>query len=51
MSAAPAFADVARGNPRLLLSGPAGSAGRPMTDGATPGNLVELFQPRSLPGS
>jgi catechol 2,3-dioxygenase-like lactoylglutathione lyase family enzyme len=37
MSAAPAFADVARGNLRLLLSGPASSAGRPMTDGATPG--------------
>jgi catechol 2,3-dioxygenase-like lactoylglutathione lyase family enzyme len=37
MSAAPAFADVARGNLRLLLSGPASSAGRPMTDGAKPG--------------
>ena len=37
MSAAPAFADVARGNLRLLLSGPASSAGRPMPDGATPG--------------
>ena len=36
-SAAPAFADVARGNLRLLLSGPASSAGRPMPDGATPG--------------
>jgi catechol 2,3-dioxygenase-like lactoylglutathione lyase family enzyme len=34
---APAFADVARGNLRLLLSGPASSAGRPMPDGATPG--------------
>ncbi len=32
-----AFADVARGNLRLLLSGPASSAGRPMPDGATPG--------------
>ena len=36
-SAAPAFADVKRGNLRLLLSGPKSSAGRPMTDGATPG--------------
>jgi catechol 2,3-dioxygenase-like lactoylglutathione lyase family enzyme len=33
----PAFADVARGNLRLLLSGPASSAGRPMADGAKPG--------------
>lgn len=33
----PAFADVARGNLRLLLSGPKSSAGRPMPDGATPG--------------
>lgn len=32
----PAFADVARGNLRLLLSGPASSAGRPMPDGETP---------------
>ena len=36
-SAAPAFADVVRGHLRLLLSGPASSAGRPMPDGATPG--------------
>jgi len=36
-SAAPAFADVTRGNLRLLLSGPASSAGRPMPDGTTPG--------------
>ncbi|HWM56277.1 MAG TPA: VOC family protein [Pseudonocardia sp.] len=35
-SAAPAFADVLRGNLRLLLSGPKSSAGRPMPDGATP---------------
>ena len=35
-SAAPAFADVKRGNLRLLLSGPQSSAGRPMADGATP---------------
>lgn len=35
--AVPAFADVTRGNLRLLLSGPASSAGRPMPDGTTPG--------------
>ncbi len=35
-SAAPAFADVTRGNLRLLLSGPASSAGRPMPDGTKP---------------
>ena len=33
----PAFADVQRGNLRLLLSGPQSSAGRPMPDGRTPG--------------
>ena len=33
----PPFADVARGKLRLLLSGPASSAGRPMPDGAKPG--------------
>jgi catechol 2,3-dioxygenase-like lactoylglutathione lyase family enzyme len=33
----PAFADVTRGNLRLLLSGPTSSAGRPMPDGAKPG--------------
>ena len=33
----PAFADVRRGNLRLLLSGPASSAGRPMPDGSRPG--------------
>ncbi|MEU4159104.1 VOC family protein [Actinoplanes sp. NPDC026670] len=32
----PAFADVRRGNLRLLLSGPASSAGRPMPDGRVP---------------
>ena len=32
----PAFADVTRGNLRLLLSGPASSAGRPMPDGRRP---------------
>jgi catechol 2,3-dioxygenase-like lactoylglutathione lyase family enzyme len=36
-SASPAFADVTRGNLRLLLSGPASSAGRPMPDGTKPG--------------
>ena len=35
-NAAPAFADVVRGHLRLLLSGPASSAGRPMPDGRTP---------------
>jgi catechol 2,3-dioxygenase-like lactoylglutathione lyase family enzyme len=33
-SAAPAFADVVRGNLRLLLSGPASSAGRCPTGAA-----------------
>ena len=32
----PAFADVQRGNLRLLLSGPQSSAGRAMPDGRTP---------------
>jgi catechol 2,3-dioxygenase-like lactoylglutathione lyase family enzyme len=32
----PAFADVQRGNLRLLLSGPTSSAGRPMADGRRP---------------
>ena len=36
-SAAPAFADVKRGNLRLLLAGPQSSAGRPMPDGSKPG--------------
>ena len=35
-NAAPAFADVKRGNLRLLLSGRASSAGRPMPDGRQP---------------
>src|SRR4030095_4096295 len=34
---APAFADVARGSLRLLLSGPKNSARRPMPDGERPG--------------
>jgi catechol 2,3-dioxygenase-like lactoylglutathione lyase family enzyme len=33
----PAFADVIRGDLRLLLSGPTSSAGRPMPDGRVPG--------------
>lgn len=35
-NAPPAFADVRRGQLRLLLSGPLSSAGRPMPDGAVP---------------
>ena len=37
MAGGPAFADVKRGNLRLLLSGPQSSAGRPMPDGRQPG--------------
>lgn len=37
LNAAPAFADVRRGNLRLLLSGPTSSAGRAMADGERPG--------------
>ena len=33
----PVFADVTRGNLRLLLSGPTSSAGQAMPDGAQPG--------------
>jgi catechol 2,3-dioxygenase-like lactoylglutathione lyase family enzyme len=36
LTAFPAFADVQRGNLRLLLSGPQSSAARPMADGAQP---------------
>jgi catechol 2,3-dioxygenase-like lactoylglutathione lyase family enzyme len=32
----PAFAELVRGSLRLLLSGPASTAGRPMPDGRTP---------------
>jgi catechol 2,3-dioxygenase-like lactoylglutathione lyase family enzyme len=32
----PAFAEVSRGNLRLLLAGPESSAGRPMPDGRQP---------------
>ena len=35
-NAAPAFADVSRGDLRLLLSGASSSAGRPMRDGRQP---------------
>ncbi len=36
VNASPAFADVTRGNLRVLLSGPKSSAGRPMPDGEQP---------------
>jgi catechol 2,3-dioxygenase-like lactoylglutathione lyase family enzyme len=36
-NASPAFAEVIRGNLRLLLAGPKSSAGRPMPDGRQPG--------------
>jgi catechol 2,3-dioxygenase-like lactoylglutathione lyase family enzyme len=36
-NASPAFADVALGSLRLLLSAPKSSAGRPMPDGDRPG--------------
>jgi catechol 2,3-dioxygenase-like lactoylglutathione lyase family enzyme len=46
-NAAPAFADVARGPLRLLLSGPKSSAGRPMPDGHQPApggwNRIQLL--------
>lgn len=35
-NASPAFAEVLRGNLRLLLAGPTSSAGRPMPDGRVP---------------
>jgi catechol 2,3-dioxygenase-like lactoylglutathione lyase family enzyme len=48
-SAAPAFADVTRGNLRLLLAGPESSAGRPMPDGRRPEpggwNRIHLIVP------
>ncbi|RFS83208.1 VOC family protein [Actinomadura spongiicola] len=48
-NAAPAFADVVRGNLRLLLSGPSSSAGRPMPDGTEPApggwNRIHLIVP------
>lgn len=36
LDASPAFADVTRGDLRLLLSGPTSSAGRAMADGTVP---------------
>jgi catechol 2,3-dioxygenase-like lactoylglutathione lyase family enzyme len=36
-NATPAFAEVMRGNLRLLLAGPTSSAARPMPDGRVPG--------------
>jgi catechol 2,3-dioxygenase-like lactoylglutathione lyase family enzyme len=46
IDASPAFADVTRGNLRLLLSGRTSSAGRPMPDGTLPfpggWNRIEL---------
>jgi catechol 2,3-dioxygenase-like lactoylglutathione lyase family enzyme len=48
-SAAPAFADVTRGNLRLLLAGPRSSAGRAMPDGRKPEpggwNRIHLIVP------
>ena len=48
-TAAPAFADVSRGNLRLLLAGPASSAGRAMPDGRQPGpggwNRIHFITP------
>jgi len=45
-NASPAFADVTKGNLRLLLSGRKSSAGRPMPDGTLPfpggWNRIEL---------
>ena len=35
-NASPAFAEVSKGNLRLLLAGPKSSAGRPMPDGRRP---------------
>lgn len=44
---APAFADIALGSLRLLLSGPSSSAARPMRDGTQPGpggwNCIHLI--------
>src|SRR5215831_10601615 len=48
-SAAPAFADVTRGDLRLLLSGKTSSAGRAMPDGRQPApggwNRIQLVVP------
>ena len=52
---APAFADIKRGSLRLLLSGPASSAGRPMPDGEQPRpggwNRIHLIVDDCLPRS
>jgi catechol 2,3-dioxygenase-like lactoylglutathione lyase family enzyme len=52
-SAAPAFADVTRGDLRLLLSGPTSSAGQSMPDGRRPEpggwNRIQLVVETSLP--
>ena len=49
----PAFADVARGDLRLLLSGPTSSAGRAMADGRRPEpggwNRIHLVVDRLAP--
>ncbi len=46
INSSPAFADVTKGNLRLLLSGKKSSAGRPMPDGTIPNpggwNRIEL---------
>ncbi len=46
-NAAPAFADITRGDLRLLLSGKTSSAGRPMPDGRQPApggwNRIQLI--------
>jgi catechol 2,3-dioxygenase-like lactoylglutathione lyase family enzyme len=48
-AALPAFADVTRGNLRLILAGPSSSAGRPMPDGRRPvpggWNRIHLIVP------
>ena len=48
-NASPAFAEVLRGRLRLLLAGPASSAGRPMPDGRIPApggwNRIHLIVP------
>ena len=48
-NASPAFADVVRGNLRLLLSGPTSSAGRPMPDGGDPSPEAGIEFISSLP--
>ena len=45
----PAFADVTRGNLRLLLSGPMSSAGQAMGDGDQPAEAVAVPQQRPQP--